>query len=101
MMFLTASYRAVVFLKYWKRMVLAQRELSLKGFSPQEPMKISDYFSLFFSLEGWLKIAEKRGKNQTTSIYFLFNVLTFSIIYIGGSYVFPSIFTLYLILFPI
>jgi len=41
-------YTLFILLKYWKRLILAQKELFLKGFSPQEPMKASDYFSLFF-----------------------------------------------------
>jgi hypothetical protein len=91
LMFLMVPYVIFMFLKYWKRLILAQKKYcSLKGFSLQEPMKVSDYFSLLFSMKGWLKLYEKQGKNRTIYIYSLFNALMLSIIEAWGSYRFPN-----------
>jgi len=92
LMIFIGPYSIFILVKYWKRLILAQKELYLKGFSSQEPMKGSDYLSLFFSLKGWLKLAEKQGKNPAICIYVLFNTLMLLIIEIWASYRFPNIF---------
>ncbi len=94
MMFLMMPYVIVMLLKYTKKIILAQKELSLKGFNPREAMKISDYFSLFLTMKGWLKVAERRGKEQTLIIFSVFTLLIFLILNIGGFYALPNIFTL-------
>jgi len=90
LMILIVPYTLFILLKYWKRLISAQKELFLKGYSLQEPMKASDYLSLFFYLKGWLKLAEKQGKNRTICIYILFNALTLSILEAWASYRFPN-----------
>ena len=56
-------------------------------------MILWNYFELFFSNKIWLKIAERRGKDETLVIYAVFSFVIFLIINIGLSYALPSIFT--------
>ena len=90
-MFFIGPYSLVISLKFGRKIISTQTKLSLKGWTPQELMKFSDFF---FTMKGWIKLARKRGKNQTLFIYFLFNLSLIPIVFIGLNYAFPSVFDL-------
>lgn len=90
LMFFIGPYSLVILLKFWRRIISTQTKLSLKGWTPQEPMKLSD----FFTMKGWIKLAKKRGKNQTLFIYFLFSLSIILVLFIALNYAFPSVFDL-------
>ncbi len=84
LMFFIGPYSLVISLKYGRKIISVQTKSSLKGWSPLEPTKFSD----FLTMKGWIKLAGKRGKDQALFIYFLFNLFICSIAFIGLNLIF-------------